>query len=214
MKRKLAIIGAGDLGVQIAHHASTCGYEVVGYFCNIRESGTEVHRTPILGPFSSICEFYEKKFYDSLVCGIGYQQFDLRKKVFNDYSGVIPFAKLIHPNTILDRSVEIGDGSIVLAGNVLDMNVRIGNNVFMNVSGCVAHDSVIGDHSFLAPAVRIAGMVRIGESCFLGIGSVIKDNIDILSDARIGAGAVVVAKVERPKIFYIGVPAKPIRNSL
>jgi sugar O-acyltransferase (sialic acid O-acetyltransferase NeuD family) len=206
--KKVAIIGAGDLGRLIAHHISQCGNNsAVGFFDDYAIAGSSIMDLPILGPLSQIQAQFEAGLYDQLMIGIGYNHMSFRKSVFETYAGTIPFATLIHKSAYVDPSVKIGQGCFILPGCTVDAHAELGENVLLNTAAVVAHDSTIGSHSFLAPSAAIAGKTHIGECCILGINCTVIDNLRIHPFIRIGAGAVVLSNLEISGM-YAGIPAQ------
>ncbi len=209
---RLAIIGSGDLGHQIAHLAlDGKHYLPVGFFDDFETKGQMKHNLPILGKISDISEEFKSKNFDVLLIAIGYNHFDERKGLFERLKNEIPFGKIIHSSNIIDDSVHIGQGSVVYAGGIFDMNVSIGENVLI-YNGCnFSHDVAVKSHSIISPGVQIAGFCEIGESVNLGIGTVLSDNIRIASKTRTGAGAVVTKSILNSGV-YVGIPAKKIQK--
>lgn len=209
--KKLAIIGSGDLGKLIAWHAIQSGYEIAGYFDDYQEIGKLMEcGNPILGKTSDVETLFSKGVFDELMIGIGYNYMNSRQKFFETFHSFIPFAKVIHPSCIIEKSVSIGDGAFVLPGVVLDNNVQIGMNVLLNTGCIIAHDSRVDNHSFLSPGVKIAGFVHVKEKCIIGIGSVIIDKVTVASGIRTGGGSVVINSIV-DRGLYVGVPAKLVR---
>lgn len=206
--KKVAIIGAGDLGRLIAHHMTECGnYSAVGFFDDYAATGSVIMNLPVLGPLSQINELFEAGIFDQLMVGIGYNHMTFRKSVFETYARSIPFATLIHKSAYVDPSVRMGQGCFILPGCTIDAHAELGENVLLNAAAVVAHDSIIGSHSFLAPSVAVAGKTQIGECCILGINCTVIDNLNIHSFIRIGAGAVVLSNLEVSGM-YAGIPAQ------
>lgn len=206
--KKLAIIGSGDLGQQIAWHARQTGcFEVVGFFDDFAQTGTIKHGVPILGPIGEINNSFEKNEFEEIILGIGYNHFETRSRLFEEWANRVPFATIIHPKATIDPSAKVGKGCVIYPGCIVDMLAEIKENVLLNVGCVIAHDSTVGKHSFLSPAVNVAGFVTIGECVSLGIGSVIIDRLNLCSNTRTGAGAVVIDSIEVPGL-YVGVPAK------
>ncbi|MCI0650540.1 MAG: acetyltransferase [Planctomycetes bacterium] len=121
----------------------------------------------------------------------------------------IPMLAAVHPTSHLCSGVEIGAGSVVLAGALLGVGARIGIAVIVNSGAIIEHHSVIGDFAHIAPGCRLAGGVRAGERVWIGIGATVLQNVCIGPDAQIGAGAVVIRDVEAG-VTAVGVPARPI----
>lgn len=206
--KRLAIIGAGDLGQQLAHHARLLpDTEVVGFFDDFRALGSRVDEIAVLGRIDEVEACFGRQGFDQLLVGIGYKHLALRQALYERFSPAIPFARLIHPTAWVDPSAVIEPGAVVYPGCVVDLAARIGANSLLNVGCVVAHHSVIGAGCFLAPGVRVAGFVQVGEQTNLGIGTVIVDHVSIAPRVRTGAGAVVVRSIEAAGL-YLGVPAR------
>ncbi|MFM7730380.1 MAG: acetyltransferase [Flavobacteriales bacterium] len=205
--KKLAIIGSGDLGQQIAWHAKQTGrFEVVGFFDDFAQRGEIKHEVSVIGPTTEIGHAFEKGAFDEIIIAIGYHHFETRSRLFEEWKDRVPFATIIHPNAYVDSSANIGKGCVIYPGCTVDMLATLRENVLLNVGCVIAHDSLVGKHSFLSPAVKVAGFVTIGECVSLGIGTTIIDNLSLCSNTRTGAGAVVIDHIEIPGL-YVGVPA-------
>lgn len=210
--KRVAIIGGGDLGLQLAHHAVATGMiDPVGFFDDTLPLRSKVGGLPVLGGVDDVADAYGSGSFDALLIGIGYRHLALRHQLYERFSTRIPFATVIHPSAIVDPGCRIGPGSVVYPGCVLDMGVTIGANVLLNVGCVIAHDSSVGDGCFFSPAVKLAGFVRVEASSTLGIGTIVIDNVTIASGVRTGAGAVVVDSINEPGL-YLGVPARFRRN--
>lgn len=207
--KRLAIIASGDLGQQIAYHATQDKqYDVVGFFDDYANS--ETSKNKILGTTSDIETVFKNNGFDELIIAIGYKHLAVRAKLFNQFKKNIPFATIIHSSCYVDASCIIGVGVCLFPGSVLDANVIIKDNVLINVACTIAHDSIIGENTFLSPRVAIAGFVTVGENCNLGINSTIIDNINIKEHVQTGGGTVVISNIERQGL-YVGNPSRFIR---
>lgn len=120
-------------------------------------------------------------------------------------------ATLIHPSCVIGELVDIGVGTVVMAGTVINCCSRIGKGCIINTGATVDHDNVIEDYAHISPGVHTAGTVMIGKGTWLGIGSTIKNNLQIIDGCIIGAGAVVVEDITEVGT-YVGVPAKKIQT--
>lgn len=184
---RIAIIGAGDMGQQIAHMGAVNGYSIAGFFDDYHNTGCVVAELPVLGSTDDIITKKDK--FDGIVIGIGYKHFNVRKKLYEWLVAEnIHMQTIIDKRAIVDETAEVGDGSIVMSNVILDKGVRIGANVFVNIGSTIAHDSFIGNHSFVAPRAAVAGFTRIGECNFLGINSTVIDNIATADNVFIGGG--------------------------
>lgn len=210
MKRKLLIIGAGELGKQILHYSKIDGrYEVVGFSDKIIKPGEIIDGKPVLCSDDDILQLYQDKHFDCLVIGIGYNHFKLRDHIYEEYKGKIPFATIIANPIHIDETAKIGEGCVVYPGCIIDRNSIIEPNVILNTGVGVGHASKIGQSSFLAGNVIIGGFAVIGKRCFLGIQSAIKDNIKISDDIFLGIGSIVIRNLKKVGTYF-GNPAKRI----
>lgn len=209
---RIAIIGAGDLGQQIAHIATQSGYNIIGFFDDYSNQQSIIHssyKLPLLGKVCDIFQMRDK--FDSVVIGIGYKHFSVRASLYATMKKYhIPLATIIHHTAYVDGTASIGEGTVIQARVVIDKDCKIGNNVFINISSTIAHDTYIGDHSFLAPCVAIAGATRIGCCSFVGINATVINRLQLTDNITIGAGAVVVENLKDPGT-YVGVPAHKIK---
>ena len=116
---------------------------------------------------------------------------------------------LIHPNAVIGEQVELGSGTVVMAGVVINSSTRIGKGCIINTGATIDHDNVIEDYVHISPGVNTAGTVRVGCGTWLGIGSKVSNNVNITSGCTVGAGAVVIKDITEPGA-YVGVPARRI----
>lgn len=205
MNRVLAILGAGELGKQIAnfalndnHYTKVCFYDDI----NIGEE--------IKGNTNDLIADYNNNLFDELIIGIGYNHLKTREVKFDFLKNKIKFGRIIHSTSWVDESANIEEGCVIYPKCVIDKNVHIKHNTIVNLNCTIAHDTVIGKSCFLAPSVSIAGFCSLESKCFIGINATIKDNINIVSETSIGAGAVVV-KNSSKKGLHVGNPAKFIK---
>lgn len=118
---------------------------------------------------------------------------------------------LVHPNAVIGSEVELGKGTVVMAGVVINSTTKIGKGCIINTGATIDHDNVLEDYVHISPGVNLAGSVKVGKSTWIGIGSAVSNNICITSDCTIGAGAVVIKNIITSGI-YVGVPAREIKR--
>ncbi len=114
---------------------------------------------------------------------------------------------LIHPNAVIGNHVQIGNGTVIMAGAVVNPYSVVGEGCIINTASSVDHDCIIGDYSHIAVGAHICGSVHIGNNTWVGAGATVSNNIGVCNDCIIGAGAVVVEDLQKPGT-YVGVPAK------
>lgn len=208
--KTLAILGAGELGLQLAYFAlSGNHYNKVVFFDDYTKE-KNIKGFSVLGKINALKESYIEKQFDEVIIGIGYKHLNIRKELYDLYSEEIPFGKIIHSSAWVDPSSIIENGTVVYPGCVIDAKAVVKANTIINIACTIAHDTEIGKHCFLSPRVAIAGFVKVKECCFIGINATIIDNINIVENTQLGGGTVVVKSIEKSGL-YVGNPAKFIR---
>ena len=114
---------------------------------------------------------------------------------------------LVHPAATIASDVEIGAGSVVMAGAVINPGARIGKGCIINTGSSVDHDCNVSDFCHISVGAHLCGAVNIGEETWIGAGAIVNNNINVCKCCVIGAGAVVVKDIAVPET-YVGVPAR------
>lgn len=195
MMNKLIIIGASGHGKVIADIALKNGYQDIVFLdddMNIKECTG----FPVVG---KTCEAID-------MCGdkiVAIGNAEIRKNISSQISTVT----LIHPDAVLSRRVEIGEGTAVMAGVVINSDTKIGNGCIINTGASVDHDCEIDDFVHVSVGAHVAGTCQIGEKTWIGAGVTVSNNVNICSGCIIGAGAVVIKDIKEPGT-YVGVPVE------
>ena len=119
-------------------------------------------------------------------------------------------ARALHPASTLASDVDIGDGTVVMAGAVINAGSVIGRNVIVNTAATIDHECGIAEGVHISPGAHLGGQVNVGRGTWIGIGATIRDKITVGEWAIIGAGAVVVQDIPAGVVAF-GVPAKVVR---
>jgi sugar O-acyltransferase (sialic acid O-acetyltransferase NeuD family) len=134
-----------------------------------------------------------------------------RKKIIESLPENTKFFTHVHESVIImDKNVEIGEGSIICAGSIITTNVKIGKHAHLNLQTTVGHDTAIGNFFTTAPGVKISGNCTIGNCVYFGTNSSVREKIKICDKVTIGLNGGVVKDVTEEGV-YVGVPVKKIR---
>ncbi len=205
MRDKLLIIGASGHGKVVADIAIKMNKWRDIHFLDDDESIKSSMEIKVIGKIADILKYID--YYDFIV-GIGNNY--IREKIQSELEVMgASLPVLIHPKAIIGEQVEIGIGSVVMAGAIINCCTRIGKGCIINTGATLDHDNLIEDYVHISPGVHTAGAVHIEKSSWLGIGSIVSNNTKITRNCKIGAGAVVVSDITKPGT-YVGVPAKKI----
>lgn len=197
MLKKLIIIGSSGHGKVIADIAVNNGYEDI-VFLDDNESVLECAGYPVIG---KTCQ--AAKMNGDKIIAIG--NAEVREKIQKN----IKVITLVHPDAVISRRVQIGDGTVVMAGAVINSDTVIGDGCIINTGASVDHDCKIGNFSHISVGTHIAGTCVIGDRTWIGAGATVSNNVKVCCDSMIGAGAVVVNDIDVSGT-YVGVPAKLI----
>lgn len=215
-KQRIAIVGAGEMGLQAAHIISSMSrgdmeYEVCGWFDDTLVEGSLVHGCRVFGGTDSIISTFEAHKFDYLFIAIGYKHLDAKQRLIDTYKVRIPLTNIVSPEAIIDPTVKLGYNIMIYPGAIIDKEVIIEDGVTINLGSIISHNTYLKKSTFFAPGVTVAGFCEIGSCSFIGVGSTIIDNIKICDNVQIGGGAVVTQHIKEGGL-YVGMPAKKINR--
>lgn len=118
------------------------------------------------------------------------------------------FANAVHPRASIGRGVNIGPGSVVMAGCVVNADAYLGAQVIVNTGATVDHDCRIEDNVHIAPGCHLCGNVGVGQGSLLGAGSTVIPGVSIGKHVIVGAGSTVIRDVT-DETRVSGSPARP-----
>jgi sugar O-acyltransferase (sialic acid O-acetyltransferase NeuD family) len=213
--RALLIVGAGGFGREAAEAVAAVNddiptYELLGFLDdNPDAAGTEVEGIPVLGPISSVADHPTAL----VVVSTGHPGFYFSRRRIVARLGLPAerYATIIHPLASIGRSVEVGRGTVFLAGAVATAGVRIGAHVAVMPGAVFTHDDVVGDYATFGSGARLAGRVTVGEGAYVGSGALIRESLSVGAWALIGLGSVVLEDVPVAEV-WVGVPARRLRK--
>lgn len=149
---------------------------------------------------------YEAESRHELILSIGANS--VRKRLAGLFA--TRFGKAIHPSVIVASEVEMGEGTVVMAGAVINPSTQIGKHCIINTTASIDHDCQIGDFVHISPNATLCGSIRVGEGTHIGAGATIIPNVDIGKWATVGAGAVVISDIPDHAVA-VGNPARIIK---
>lgn len=121
------------------------------------------------------------------------------------------FFTFIHPTAlIMDKNIEIGEGSFIGAYSILTTNIKLGKHSLLNRSNHIGHDSVIGDYFSAMPGAIVSGNVNMGNKVYMGTNSSVKEKINICNNVTIGLNSGVIKDINQEGT-YVGSPVKRIK---
>lgn len=122
------------------------------------------------------------------------------------------FGIAIHPSALIGEDVEIGAGSVVMAGVKINSGARIGAHCILNTGCSIDHDCQLGDFVHISPQATLTGGVRVGKGTQIGAAAVAIPGISIGQWCIVGAGSVLIRDLD-DFLKAVGSPARPIART-
>lgn len=212
MKKDLVVLGGGGFAREVLWlledcNEDTAAWNVLGFIDeNPALHGQSLCELPVLGGL----DWLTNRTGIHVISGVGGNA--VRRKFAKLGADLgLPFATLVHPDAKRSRFVEIGEGTVVCAGNILTTQVQVGRHVNVNLDCTIGHDVVIEDFCNLSPGVHISGFVHLAEDVDIGTGAVILPGKRVGRNTTIGAGAVVNTDLPENGVA-VGIPAKIVKT--
>ncbi len=204
------IVGEGGHGQVVAdtllNSAGTCGtgerHAAELAFVDDRQNlvGRTVLGLPVIGTLADLSELS----HGAIVVAIGDNR--TRADVLRRLRGY-SVVSVVHVSAVVAGSVDVGVGTVILAGVVVNPLAQLGEGVILNTGCTVDHHNQIGPYAHVAPGAHLAGNVTVEEGALVGVGASIASGVTVGAWSVVGVGAAVVSDVE-PGATVVGVPAK------
>lgn len=211
--KELYIIGAGGFGREIAWLVERINekelmWDLKGFIDdNHAIWGETLDDYTVIGG----CDYLRHIEHDVWVlCAIGSSK--TRKRIIDGLVDTkhIHFATVIDPSVQMSKRVQIGEGTMICAGNIITVDVVIGKHNIINLDCTIGHDAVLGDFVTLYPSVNVSGCSIIGNETELGTGMQTIQGIKVGSQTIVGAGSVVIRELP-DRCVAVGSPAQAIK---
>jgi sugar O-acyltransferase (sialic acid O-acetyltransferase NeuD family) len=213
MPKNIIIIGGGNQAsytIEIIELDPT--YCIVGIVDSLHEIGTIVHGYRVIGRQNQIAEITDKYDVRSGIIAIGDNY--SREKVYKEIVQQVPnflFIKAIHPTAVIGKNVEIGQGTLIMAGVIVNINSKIGDFGFLATGAIIDHECTLEGFTSVSAGSIFGGLVTLKKYSAVTLGATVVDRITIGQNTVVGAGAVVTKSLPDNVVAY-GVPAKAMRN--
>ena len=213
--KDIVIYGSGGLGKEVIwlieninSYAPT--WNVLGYIVSDSYSdliGTVIYGYKVLGSEIWLSNLENEI---NVICAIG--KGSVRKSIYERvafYSNV-KIATLIDPSVRIDKTVSVGDGSIICLNCSVTVDSIIGKGVLLNINSLIGHDAKVGDYCTFLPHSMAAGNTVIGECCEIGSGAFIIQGAKIVENTTIAPLSAVYKDISNSGM-YVGNPARQMR---
>ncbi len=209
----IVIFGASGHARVVADAVRSGGVaRVVGLIDSFHPVGPTTFGPSVLGDEHTLAKLYRQGDVAGVTIAVGDNT--VRRRLTERIAEVcpgLPFFSVVHRTATVAPDVDLGPGSVVLAGAVVNPGSRLGMGCIINTRASLDHDSTMGDFASLAPGVTTGGNCTIGESTAVGIGATLVHGVSVGAHTVVGAGAVVMRPLPAEVVAY-GVPARVIRD--
>ena len=185
-------------------------YKVVALIDDAKPPGTALDEHTVIGGRDALSVLRERNVTKGFVA-IGDAATRKEVSTFLSESG-FSLVSIRHPFSSVAKDVELGTGTLILAGAIVDPKVQVGPGAILNIRSSVAHDSKIAPYAHIAPAACVGAYTEIEEGSLIGMGAVILPHRRVGRYATVGAGSVVVNDVASHTIV-MGNPAGARRDA-
>lgn len=199
-RKSYYLIGAGGHAKVIARAIQLSGDSVEGIFDDdVKKHGDVLAGARVLGRSADILDLPRRP----TVIAVGNNE--IRKRISKEFD--CDWATVIHPAAVVDSTVNLGRGSVIMAGAVIQADSTLGEHGILNTGATVDHDCLVGDYCHIAPGANLAGHCTLGDGVLLGIGVSVIPSRRVGNWTTVGAGAAVVNDLP-PRVVAVGIPAK------
>lgn len=208
--KDIVIYGCGGMGRETAWLIEEINekekeWNILGYLDDdIENLDKTFYRYKVIGNIDWIIK--NKGCY----CIIAIGKSSARKQIAESIKEHCFFPTLVHPDTKINDSIIIGEGTIISANCTLTTDICIGSHVIINVNTSIMHDTKIGNYTNIFIGVNIAGGVIIEDEVEIGSGATVIPYRTIKENSIIGAGSTVIEDIPK-NCTAVGIPAKPIK---
>ncbi len=200
-KNKILLYGASGHSKVLISIAESENMLIEGIFDDF-STHSHLGGYPIIGNYSD-----ELLLELPLVIAIGDN--NIRKKIA--FSALHEFTQLIHKSTVIDETVRVGKGSVVIHNSIIQRDAIVGDHCIINSNSSIDHDCNLGDFVHISPSATLCGNVKVGDGTHIGAGATVIPNIKIGKWCVIGAGAVITKDIPDFS-FVVGIPGKVIKT--
>ena len=167
-------------------------FAVVGLLDDDIELGTKVLGVPVVGGFNCVSSLLSNSISNFV---IGFGVLTNRKKRYELYldlkeKGCL-FPNIIHPRAIVEDSVKMGDGNVILAGANIGSAVILGNLNYINNNSLISHDCHLIDNIHIAPSAVLASSIMIKSHTLVGMNTTLYFGIKIGESTTILNGLII-----------------------
>jgi sugar O-acyltransferase (sialic acid O-acetyltransferase NeuD family) len=197
-RKSIIILGAGG-GAKMCIDAldDSSEYQVIGLLDDNKNIGDLIQNIPIIGNFNCIKQLLENN-YDNFILAYGVLENRIKRFEFYTYLKGLgcKFPNLIHPKSIVEKSVSMGEGNVILAGANIGSSVKMGNMNYINNNSLISHDCKLENNIHIAPGAVLASSIFIKSHVLIGMNSTIFYGLTIGESSTVLNGLIINSSIQ------------------
>jgi sugar O-acyltransferase (sialic acid O-acetyltransferase NeuD family) len=196
-RKRAVVVGGGMHAACVLDALKGSGFSVVGCVDDEKPAGHLVYGgARVLGRMDMLADLLKSGVKTAFIGVGGPTDNRPRAGVFQRVLGLgFDCPPVVHPDASLAGEVELGPGSVVLAGVTVGPFCEVGANVILNQGCTVCHNCVIEDDAHIAPGAVLAGKCRVGRAATVGMGATVLTCLSIGEGALVCNGVAVLSDV-------------------
>jgi sugar O-acyltransferase (sialic acid O-acetyltransferase NeuD family) len=198
IKRKLNLIpiiimgGGGGAKMLIDALKHSKQYQVVGILDDKLELGINVLGVCVVGRLSDVNKLLAININNFVLAFGVLSQRNIRYELYLKFKKMgCNFPNIIHPKAVVEESVIMGEGNVILAMANVGSCVKMGNLNYINNNALVSHDCELQDNIHLAPSSVLASSITIESNVLVGMNTTLYYGISIGNGVTILNGLVI-----------------------
>lgn len=181
MTTKIALVGAGPLGLNVAGVVKRLpNFELIGFIDNKEGPVGDID---VLGGDSILGRLLQDGV-DHLVVCIGNPERRIERATELRNAG-FKLPAVVHPSANLGVGVMIGCGSIVLPGAIVLPDARVGDFAVVEAGAFVGHDTILGAGALLGARSLVGNRAVIEDRVIIGMGASVRSGSKVPAGARL-----------------------------
>lgn len=194
----IIIGGGGGAKMVIDAMKNSTKYQIVGILDDKLEIGHNVMGINVVGCFNDVKLLLDIGINNFIIAFGVLTQRNIRYELYLKLKklGCI-FPNIIHPKAIVEESVIMGEGNVILAMTNVGSCVKMGNLNYINNNALISHDCELHDNIHLAPASVLASSIIIESNVLIGMNSTLYYGITIGHGSTILNGLIINNSVSK-----------------
>ncbi len=179
-------------------------YKVVGILDDKLKIGSNIMGVYVVGDLKDVQSLLKVEITNFIIAFGVLKERNVRHDLYLSLKQLgCNFPNVIHPKAIVEESVLMGEGNVILAMANVGSCVSLGNLNYINNNALISHDCILHDNVHLAPASVLASSIIIESNVLIGMNTTLYYGIRIGSDSTVLNGLIINNSISKNTIQKI-----------